>query len=459
MYHHRRLYMLAKGDPLFTIESGFVNSKRILTVAIIWIVAALPVARVFAAEASASSAQHETSAAGAIDADRFSVEATHVWKGEPNGKTWWWQCRWDEPRQVGAILQVVGDDTLVFNNAPRRYVWQASLDGANWTDLAETAVENERRMYRLHRLNTLRRLQYLRLTIDAATGDFPTLRHVEVYEDDNTKIDFPDWIITVATIDRAEWDKKKGEGKPFIPLARRCPGWENLQAQYIWLDTFDEEFVSAEPRPLCAFLSGNFSDFCQKEREAWRGTDEVVKAGHLPIWAACGGAQGLAILADTGIDKPWDCPHCRDPQDPKSPIYGHIGHTGAVLRKCGDYSECLFERGKSRVLALADDPVLEGLPREFEIMESHCGQIEYAPKGWAHIVGKGIGAKTNFQCLRVSDRYIYAGQFHIEMTGTPENSRHIMANFLKLAKAWGGYNPDAKPVPAPAPFASRGGPK
>jgi hypothetical protein len=177
-----------------------------------------------------------------------------------------------------------------------------------------------------------------------------------------------------------------------------------------------------------------------------------VRAGHLPIWAACGGAQGLAILADTGVDKPWDCPHCRDPQNPKSPIYGHIGHRGATLRKCGDYSECLFERGKSRVLALADDPVLEGLPREFEIMESHCGQIEYAPKGWVQIATKGTGGQTNVQCLRVKDRYIYAAQFHIEMAGTPENSRQIMSNFLKLAREWGGYNPSAEPVAVPTSF-------
>jgi hypothetical protein len=203
---------------------------------------------------------------------------------------------------------------------------------------------------------------------------------------------------------------------------------------------------------LCGFLSGNFSDFCQKDREVWRGTDQIVKAGRLPIWAACGGAQGLAILADTGVDKPWDCPHCRDPQMPKSPIYGHIGHSGSTLRKCGDYSECQFESGKTRVLAIADDPVLMGLEREFEIMESHCGQIEYVPAGWVHIVARGSGGKTNMQCLRVKDRYVYAAQFHIEMTGTPESSRRIMANFLQLAKDWGGYNPTAKPVAAPESF-------
>jgi GMP synthase-like glutamine amidotransferase len=93
--------------------------------------------------------------------------------------------------------------------------------------------------------------------------------------------------------------------------------------------------------------------------------------------------------------------------------------------------------------------VFEGLPREFRIMESHCGQIAWAPKGWVRIATKGQGALTATQCLRVEDRYIYAAQFHIEMDGTPANSRQIMSNFLGLARKWGGYNPRGQPAPAP----------
>ena len=410
-----------------------------------------PVSSGQAIESSASSFQ-KTGAVAAIDGDRFSTDAPHVWKGSADAKSWWWQCHWKEPRDVGAILQIVGDDPLVLQNAPLRYVWQCSLDAIVWDDLEETAIANERRTFRLHRLHVPRTVQYLRLKIDAAQGTYPTLREVEFFADPQTKVEFPEWIVAVGTIDRPEWEIRKTEGQQFIPLARGCPGGEQLQAQHVWLDSFDESFVSAEPRPLCAFLSGNFSDFCQKDRALWRGTDAIVKAGRLPIWAACGAAQGLAILADTGVDSPWDCPHCRDPQKPKSPIYGHIGHHRADLRKCGDYGDCLFERGKTRVLTIADDPVLAGLPREFDIMESHCGQIEYAPQGWEHIVTKGLGGKTNFQCLRVKDRYIYAAQFHIEMAGTPENSRQIMANFLSLAREWGGYNPQARPIAAPQAF-------
>ncbi len=213
--------------------------------------------------------------------------------------------------------------------------------------------------------------------------------------------------------------------------------------------------MAIEPRPLCAFLSGNFSDWCQKDRRAWRGIEQILTAGRLPMWASCGGAQGLAILADTGTEKPWDCPHCRDPRAPKTPIYGHIDHDAAPDLECGDYSHCKFERGPTNLRQLAADPVFAGVPREFRSVESHCGQIQYAPRGWVHVATKGDGAKTDMQCLRVADRYIYAAQFHIELDGTPDSSRRIMSNFLALAKNWGGYNPNGKPVPPPRRFDAR----
>ena len=222
-----------------------------------WIVLGVSVqcaAAACALETSASNAQQDSSPSAVIDGNRFGTDAGHVWKGSANAESWWWQCRWDEPREVGAILQIAGDDPLVLQNAPRKYVWQASLDGQSWSDLKETLITAERRTFRLHRLKSPRRLQYLRLQIAAAHGDFPTLREVDVYDDPHATVEFPDWIAAVATIDRREWDEKKGEGSQFIPLARGCLGCKQLQAQYLWLDGFDEDFVSAEPRPLCAFL-------------------------------------------------------------------------------------------------------------------------------------------------------------------------------------------------------------
>jgi len=93
----------------------------------------------------------------------------------------------------------------------------------------------------------------------------------------------------VNTTDKADLP---GEGRQFIPLAKSCRGWDKLQAQQIWVGTFDNSFVGAEPRPLCAFLSGNFKDWCEVDRSGWRGVEEVLKARRLPLWASCGGAQG-----------------------------------------------------------------------------------------------------------------------------------------------------------------------
>jgi hypothetical protein len=186
-----------------------------------------------------------------------------------------------------------------------------------------------------------------------------------------------------------------------------------------------------EPRPLCAFLSGSFKDWCEVNRNDWRGAQEVLKRKKLPIWASCGGAQALALLTEYGVDRPWDCPHCRDPFHPQTPLYTHIGHTAS--KPCGDYSGCVFERGPHHVRRIGADPVFRGLPEEFVVMESHCGQIEWTPAGWSLIATAGAGTSTKVQCLRLDDHCIYAAQFHIEMKGTPESSRCIMANFLSLA--------------------------
>ena len=384
-------------------------------------------------------------AEGAVNRERFSAEPGAAWKGSNDATNWWWQIQFDAPREIGAILQIVGDHPFVFRNAPTKYVWQWSADGREWFEFNETRIANEQRLFRLLRLKKSRRVQFLRLQVNAVAGDVPTVREVEFLPSPKASVEFPDWTVVVDTTEK---QKLPGEGKDFIALARSSRGRETLQAQQIWVGRFDDAFVAVEPRPLCAFLSGNFKDWCEVAREPWRGTAQILKQRRLPIWASCGGAQGLAILAETGVDRPWDCPHCRDPRHPKSPIYTHIGHTRQ--RPCGDYSGCTFERGPHQVRQVADDPIFSGVAPEFTTMESHCGQIEWPPKGWMLIATAGTGTQTKTQCLRVKDRYIYAAQFHIEMAGAPETSQQIMANFLALAKGWGGYNLHGRPVEPPA---------
>ncbi|HKB41076.1 MAG TPA: discoidin domain-containing protein [Gemmataceae bacterium] len=397
--------------------------------------------------ASASSVKEGSGAAGALDGDRFSAAPGACWKGRPGERCWYWQIRFAEPRSVGAILQVVGDAENFFRNAPSSYVWQESLDGTVWREIPETNVARERRTFRLHRLKHARRAQYLRLLVRKVDGDCPTLREVEFYAEPDAAVAFPEWCVSVNTLD----DRLPGGGQNFLKMVRQVKGGDRLQAQEIKLGEFNESFLAAEPRPLCVFMSGNVTDWCQKDREDWRGAQEVLKNGRVPMWAACGGAQGLAILSEYGVDKPWDCPHCRDPKNPLTPIYTHI--RDRERRPCGDYSQCVREEGPTNVLQTAADPVFDGLPREFSIVQNHCGQIEWAPRGWVLVATRGAGGKTRTQCLRVKDRYIYAAQFHFEAPGTLATSRVIMTNFLKLAREWGGYNPDAKPVPPPRSYA------
>jgi hypothetical protein len=380
--------------------------------------------------ASTTAAGHASS--GARDGDRFTVTPDRAWRGAAGETGWWWAAEFAQPTVIGAILQITGDHPFVLRNVPRRYLWQVSRDGLDWRDLPETRVHQEPRAFRILRFKRPRTVRAIRLKIEGATGDSPVLREVEFFARPDAAIEFPDWIVAVNTTHDGALP---GHGEEFIPLAKSVAGRGALQAQQVWLEAFRPDFIRVEPRPLAAFLSGNFKDWCEVDRSLWRGAAQILRQADLPIWASCGGAQGLAILAETGVDKRWDCPHCRQAQRPLLPIYGHIGHTGPPT-KCGDYSACVHERGPHEVVKVGDDPVFAGLPEAFQVMQSHCGQIEWPPAGWSLIATAGKGTLTKLQCLRVKGRPIYAAQFHIEMAGTPENSRRIMGNFLDVARAW-----------------------
>src|SRR5690606_18673840 len=150
-----------------------------------------------------------------------------------------------------------------------------------------------------------------------------------------------------------------------------------------------ETFVSAEPRPLSPFLSGSYREWSQYSRQPWRGVQQVLASRQLPMWGASGYGQILARLEETGDDHPWDCPSCRDPKAPLLPVYSHIGQLAETA--CGDYSQNVAERGAYKMRIVAKDPVFEGVPEIFEIMESHVGQMAYVPQGWTRLVAGGPG--------------------------------------------------------------------
>jgi hypothetical protein len=346
------------------------------------------------------------------------------WKGEPNAGSWIWERQFDSLQKVSSIFQINGDHPFVLTNAPWVYAWFGTEDGKLWFKLPEASIVHEHRLVRMHKLSHPRLLKGLRLRITQSKGAYPALRKIEILENDQPRTQ---WALVVNA---TESTTLPGHGDQFVPLIHSAD--PNLVVQQVNLEDFNPAFIKQNPGPLCAFMSGTFVDWCEVDRERWRGTEEILKQRQLPIWASCGGAQGLAILATTGVDKPWDCPHCREPGHPFLPVYSHIGDTSA--KPCGDYSGCIFERGPYSIAKVGSDPVFAGLPHEFKAIESHCGQINFPPKGWKVVATGGPGTLTKMQCVKLRGNPIYAAQFHIEMGGEPETSAAIMKNFLRLSE-------------------------
>jgi hypothetical protein len=325
-------------------------------------------------------------------------------------------------------------------------MWQLSRDGHTWNDLTETRIENENRAFRVHRLEHAVEARWFRLRIDAATTVTagPMLREVEFYPETDSPITFPDWVLSVNITDRPA--SKDGLGH--VEVLRAAVADEVILAQHVDVSCVTPEYVSIEPRPLCMFLSGSYKDWCEVDRGAYRGVEQILAQRLLPIWGSCGGCQLLAILAETGTRQPWDCPHCRNAHEPKLPIYTHIhcAHPPGASPKCGVYDHCEFERGPHVLQIVHADPVLEGLPAtgQFTCQESHCGQVDYLPPGWTLLATHGPGGKTKNQLMKVAGHPIYAAQFHIDLGG--DHAKVLAQNFFGVARRW-QRPPDTPPAP------------
>lgn len=388
-------------------------------------------------QVEASSSCPESPPSGPMDGDRFVSDRGQAWQGRADSSDgWWWQITFSSPHRVGSILQINGEAGDVLLHVPRDYVWQYSSDGASWTDLPETNIANECRAYRIHRLQRSVEARLLRLRVAAASSRDagPIVREVEFYPEPDSKITFPDWLLSVNITDRPG----SQDGLGHLKVLRGAMEDETIRAQHVDVSIVTPDFVAIEPRPLAMFLSGSYKDWCEVDRNVYQGVERILTDRTLPIWGSCGGCQLLAILAETGTRQAWDCPHCRDPQHPRSPIYTHIHCANAAESppKCGVYDLCEFERGPYVLRIVRDDPVLARLPADglFTCQESHCGQIAYLPKGWSLLVTRGPNGKTENQLMKVDGYPIYAAQFHIDMGG--EHAEILAKNFLQLARHW-----------------------
>jgi len=123
--------------------------------------------------ASASSSADGFAPQGAVDGERFSADRGLAWKGGAGATSWEWTGEFPEPRRVGSILAVLGDEAQTLRNWPCDYVWDWSPDGSTWHELEETRVSRERRMFRLQRLREPRTALAIRLRIRTACGESP----------------------------------------------------------------------------------------------------------------------------------------------------------------------------------------------------------------------------------------------------------------------------------------------
>ena len=165
-------------------------------------------------------------------------------------------------------------------------------------------MENERRMYRLHRLPRAFEARHVRVLFSSTGGAPPAIREIEVYRRTDQHIEFPPWFFSVSS----ENERRLTTCHQFLELARSCDGWGGVTAQYLWHGDYDLELATAEPRPVCAFFTGSYRDWCEVDRSTWKGVETVLRSGKVPMWASCGGGQVFGILSDTGCNHPWELP-------------------------------------------------------------------------------------------------------------------------------------------------------
>ncbi|MHC4599128.1 MAG: discoidin domain-containing protein, partial [Planctomycetota bacterium] len=301
-------------------------------------------------------------AEGAVDGHRFSTGRGKYWCGSQDESTWGWGIDFSEPRTVGRIYQVMGSDPLIRKYAPIDYVWQWSADGRDWRDVPGTTVTEETRLFRILTFEKTVEARFFRIRITEASDGAPALREVEMFADRDADVRPAPWFYAVEI---GASGQVPGKCKPFLSMARRCPGWEDVQAHVVHVTNFNESILEASPRPLCAFIGGSTHDWCERNPDDFRGLEEVLKKGNLPLWGSCGGGQILSILAAYGTTSPWICPHCewnrpeRYRKTEKPFIYDHIRCKGKP--KCGEYP-CQWEKGFFPIVPSFPDPAFRFLP-------------------------------------------------------------------------------------------------
>ncbi len=80
----------------------------------------------------------------------------------------------------------------------------------------------------------------------------------------------------------------------------------------------------------------------------------------------------------------------------------------------------------------ARDPLLEGLPRQFDTLVGHKEAVQHLPEGAVHLMSSG---PCPFQMIRYGSN-VYATQFH------PEADGQVFADRIRIYKDYGYFPPE-----------------
>jgi GMP synthase (glutamine-hydrolysing) len=99
------------------------------------------------------------------------------------------------------------------------------------------------------------------------------------------------------------------------------------------------------------------------------------------------------------------------------------GTTGPAVRA---------EFGRTRLYVDAEDQLFQGVPREFDVWESHNDEVKVVPEGF-QVLAHSDTCRVEAMCSL--ERPLYALQFHPEVEDT-EHGVDIFRNFLRAVEEW-----------------------
>lgn len=99
------------------------------------------------------------------------------------------------------------------------------------------------------------------------------------------------------------------------------------------------------------------------------------------------------------------------------------GSTGPAVRA---------EFGRTRLYVDVEDQLFLGVPKEFDVWESHNDEVKTVPKGFQVLAHSDT---CQVEAMRSLDRPLYAVQFHPEVENT-DFGMDIFSNFLRAVEEW-----------------------